>query len=296
VDPFSVLSYRLPTAFWFWDSLPGGPIAIFIAWLVLSTGAFVAGMRLAYRRVPVAFALPAAGVLASYLVYFGTSEMILFTEAWAAAVGIIAVAATVESFRSKAWRGWTLAAVALAILACSVRELMVYLPVAGVIAAVVAGGPQRRFRVSAWTGGLGLFAVAYVGHVVAIGGAVSGKQATAQVLVSGGLRFFAEAFSWATAITGGGAAMLALLGIMAAVGIWLAPDLRERWFLATTAALPLAAFLVFGNDARFADGTTTNYWGTIIVPVLVVLSPWAFAAVPGLVPRNGESERVQRSG
>jgi hypothetical protein len=211
-------------------------------------------------------------------------------------VGIIAVAAAVESFGSKAWRGWTLTAVALAILACLVRELMVYLPVAGVIAAVVAGGPQRRFRMSAWTGGLGLFAVAYVGHVVAIGGAVSGKQPTAQVLVSGGLRFFSEAFSWATAIIGGGAAMLALLGVMAAAGIWLTPDLRERWFLAIAAALPLAAFLVFGNDARFADGTTTNYWGTIIVPVLIVLSPWAFAAVPGVASKDRENERAQRSG
>ncbi len=143
MNPPSVISYRLPTAFWFWSSLPGGPLALIVAWLLVSTAAFAAGMWLAQRRVSVTFILPAAAALATYLIYFGTSSVVLFTEAWGAALGVIAVAAVVESFDSNAWRPWTLVGVAFALLACLVRELMVYLPVAGVIAAMIAGGPQR---------------------------------------------------------------------------------------------------------------------------------------------------------
>jgi hypothetical protein len=294
MDPPSVISYRLPTAFWFWASLPGGARAMFVAWLVVSTAALAAGVRLALHRVRPVFAIPAVAALATYLIYFGTRGSIFFVEAWAATLAIIAVAATVESFRSKAWRGWTLAAVAFAVLACLVRELMVYLPVAAVIAAIAAGGPQRRFRVLAWGAGLGVFAAAYLAHVVAIDGAVSGVGASL-ALSSGGLGFFADAFSWATAIIGGGAVVLVVYGIMAAAGIWFSPDPSERWFLAVAAALPLAAFLVFGNDARFENGTRTNYWGTVIVPVLIVLSPWAFATIPGLAPAKGDAARAGRS-
>jgi hypothetical protein len=293
-DPPSVMSYRLPTAFWLWTALPGGPVALSAAWLLVSTAAFAAGVRIALRRVPAAFAVPASAVLATYLIHFGTTVLILYTEEWAAALGIIAVAAAVESHHSTAWRGWTLVAVAFAVLACLVRELMVYVPVAGVIAALAAGGPQRRFRVVAWGAGLGVFAAAYLAHVVAIDGAVSGVGASL-ALSSGGLRFFADAFSWATNVIGGGAVVLALCAVMAAAGIWLAPDPGERWFLAVAAALPLAAFLVFGNDARFLTGVRINYWGTVIVPLLIVLSPWAFAAMPGLVPADHDAARARRS-
>lgn len=280
MDPPSVISYRLPTAFWFWTSLPGGPIAIIVAWLVVSTGALVAGVRLAAMRVPLAYTLPAAAGLATYLIYFGTATTIIFTEEWAAALGLVAVAAAVWSYRSDAWRAWTITAVALAVLACLFRELMLFLPAAGLVAAAVIGGPQRRFRMLAWGAGIVVFSAAYAAHAAAVGAAVSGLNT--QGFASGGLRFLADGFSWASEIIGGGAAVLALFAVMAAVGIWRVRDPGVRWFLAVTAALPLAVFLVLGNDARFDNGTSTNYWATIVVPVLIALSPWAFRAVPGL--------------
>ncbi len=120
---------------------------------------------------------------------------------------------------------------------------------------------------------------------MAIGGAVSGQR-TAQALSSGGPQFLANAFTWATDIIAGGAFVLVLYALMAGAGIWFVPSRCERWFLAIAAALPLAAFLVLGNDASFDSGASTNYWGTVIVPVLIVLAPWAFAAIPGLAPEG----------
>jgi hypothetical protein len=69
----------------------------------------------------------------------------------------------------------------------------------------------------------------------------------------------------------------------------------ERWFLALVAALPLSAFLVFGNDARWENGVSVNYWGTLIVPILIVLAPWAFAVVPGLARAEVDDAEAERS-
>jgi hypothetical protein len=294
MDPPSVFSYRLPTAFWFWRYLPGGPIAPFAAWLVLSTAVIAAVTRLTRHRVRLAVALPAAAAIASYLITFGTSVQVLLTEAWAASLGVLAVAAVVESYSSRHWRRWTLAAVSLALLACLTRELMVFLPVAGVAAALLVRDERGRFRAMAWGACLAAFASAYIAHIAAIGGAVSGVKA-ALAFSSGGLRFFADAFSWATEIIGGGAPVIVAFAVMAATGIWLTPDRGEKWFLALAAALPLTTFLLVGNDARdLTTGQTLNYWGTVVIPVLIALSPWGFAMIPGLAKRDSAAAKPRR--
>jgi hypothetical protein len=279
-DPPSVVSYRLPTAFWFWAALPGGPAAMFVAWLVLSTGALVSSVRIALHRLPVAFAIPAVAALTTYFVYNGTTTNVLLTEPWAAALGLLCVAAYIESFDSPSWQKWTVLAAAVALTACLVRELMVYVPVAGLLAALIAGGEQRRFRALAWGVALAVFAGAYALHVAAIGGAVSGV-ASERAFSSGGLAFLARAFFWGVKVVGGGGATVVTLAVMAAVGIVLLRERSQRVFLALAVALPFCAFLLFGNDAVDASGKATNYWGIVIVPLLIALSPWGFAAVPG---------------
>ena len=280
-DPPSVVSYRLPTAFWFWTALPGGPAAIFVAWLLLSTGALVASVRIAIRRVPVAFAIPAVAALTTYFVYYGTTTLVVLTEPWAAALGLLSVAAYIESFDSPNWRKWTVVAAALALTACLVRELMVYLPVAGLLAALVAEGEQRRFRALAWSAALAVFAGAYALHVAAINGVVSGV-ASEKAFSSGGPAFLARAFFWGVKIVGGGGATIVALAVLAIAGIVLLPGRSQRVFLALAVALPFGAFLLFGNDAVDSSGNATNYWGIVIVPLLIALSPWGFAAVPGV--------------
>jgi hypothetical protein len=285
-DPPSVISYRLPTAFWFWSALPGGPMAMFVAWLVLSTAALLATVRIVIHRLPAAFAIPAVAALATYFIYYGASTLITLTEPWAAALGILGVAAYIESFGSPHWRKWTVAAAAFALTACLVRELMVYVPVAGLLAALVAGGEQRRFRALAWGVVLAAFVGAYALHVAAIGGAVSGIGSS-QAFSSGGFAFLASAFSWGVDIVGGGAATIVTFVALAVLGIVLLRDHSERTFLALAVALPFVAFLFFGNDAVDIGGKATNYWGVVIVPLLIALSPWGFAAVPGVEMPSG---------
>jgi hypothetical protein len=278
-DPPSVASYRLPTAFWFWTALPGGSVAMFVAWLVLSTGALVASVRIALHRVPVAFAIPAVAALSTYFVYNGTTTLVLLTEPWAAALGLLAVAAYIESFDSPSWRTWTVLAAGVALTACLVRELMVYLPVAGLLAALIAGGEQRRFRALAWSIALAVFAAAYASHVAAIGEAVSGVGAE-KAFASGGFAFLTRAFFWGVKIVGGGGATVVTLSVLAVVGIVMLRERSERVFFALAVALPFCAFLLFGNDAVDSGGKATNYWGIVIVPLLIALSSWGFTALP----------------
>ena len=284
IDPPSIVSYRLPTAFWIWNGLPGGQWGIFVAWLLLTTAALAASVRIVVRRLPVVFAIPAVAALTTYFIYYGTTSCVLLTEAWGAAIGILCVAAYIESFDSPNWRKWTIAAAALALAACLVRELMVYLPVAGFIAAFVARREQRRFRALSWGAVLAAFSFAYALHVAAIGGAVSGVGSNL-AFSSGGVAFLVRAFAWGVQIVGGGAVTLVTLSALAALGIALTRDRAERVFLILAITLPFAAFLVFGNDAVDATGKAANYWGIVVVPLLIALSPWGFAVCVDSVQR-----------
>jgi hypothetical protein len=77
------------------------------------------------------------------------------------------------------------------------------------------------------------------------------------------------------------------LSVLAVVGIVLLRERSERAFLALAVALPFCAFLLFGNDAVDSGGKATNYWGIVIVPLLIALSPWGFAALPDVeIPRS----------
>lgn len=292
-DPSSVLSYRLPTFFWFWLAVPAKPWGIFAAWLVLATGALAAATWLAYLRVPMPFAVPAAGALASYLLYLGSTNAILATETWAAPLGVVAVALAVASYHRQRWVALSVAAVAVALLAALVRELMVYLLVAGIASAAFARREERVVRVVTWGSGIAVFAALYVVHAERVKGMLSHLQ-QASVFFQGGLHFLFETFSWASGYLGG-VWLPTVLAVLAVIGAAFAPSRAEKVLLLVATISPLVVFLILGNGATSDAGAPVNYWAPIVVPVLIALSPWAVAAVPGVVlPPEGHAATASR--
>jgi hypothetical protein len=293
MDPSSVLSYRLPTLFWFWRAVPGKPWGIVIAWLALASLTIATAVRLAGLRTVLPLGLIPASTLATYFIWVGTDQAIMMTETWAVPFACLCVMAGVESYREGRWRAWTVAAVVLAVLAAVTRELMVFLLLAGVLGSLFGPADKRRFQVTAWVSGIGAFAGLYALHALRIGSAVSHVQG-AGTFMQGGWAFAVAAFQWSSNFVGGGMWTLVVLCVMALIGAVLMPWSAEKAFVLLVVFAPLAAFLVFGNGAYDpTTGRAVNYWGPIVVPILVALSPWAFAALPDL--RADETDRSFQS-
>ncbi|HVP13906.1 MAG TPA: hypothetical protein VMS88_00100, partial [Terriglobales bacterium] len=276
-DPYSIAGYRLPTLFWFWRLLPGKPRSLVVALLALCTLAMAATARLAFARAPRALAVPAAALLAAYFLLPCTTNGLLMMEPWAACVGLISVACAAESHGPRGRTAWAAAAAATALLATLVRETMGFLLLAGLAASLRSPRLERRARLALWGAALGGFGLAYAAHAFAVAGAIS-RTGTLTSYLHGGLENLWLALSYATDFMGGPGTAL-LCGALAVAGGAAArePGLRAHLLVALLA--PTALLLVAGNRALLASGARINYWGPILVPLLVALAPLSAGAL-----------------
>jgi hypothetical protein len=167
----------------------------------------------------------------------------------------------------------------LALLATLVRETMGFLLLAGPVASLRAPPAERTRRLVVWGSALGLFALAYAAHALAIGGAVS-RTRTLSSYLQGGLESLWLALTYATDFMGGPWPAL-LCGALAIGGAAAAPAADSRAHLLFVVLAPLAINLLTGNRALQVSGVRINYWGVILVPILVAVAPWAAALVRG---------------
>jgi hypothetical protein len=287
--PDSVLSYRLPTLFYFLAAVPGGADGIVVALLLLVSGAVAAVVWLTAQRVRLPLAIPAAASLAAYFLYPLTRPSILYIEPWAATVSVIALACLVAADSGgEPARGRRLlvAGVALVVLAALLRELMVFLLVAGIAGAAFAPRAERRFRLGLWSGGTALVVVAYAAHAAAASAAGIAGRLGVSPWLSGGPLFAYYGLLWNNRYLGADAWFPIVLALAGLTGALLAPDRSRKALLTAACVLPLGAFLFFGNGATTGSGIPVNYWGAIVMPLLIALSPWAFAAIPGMARRG----------
>ena len=291
-DPASAISYRFPTLFWFWKLLPGKPLGIVLAMIVLSTIGILSGVWIVREQAHVAFAVPVAAVLAAYFLNPSTTNGMLYQEAWAVPLGLLGVALTVSSYVRRPMRRWLVAGVALAVLATLVRETMGYLIVAGALASLFAPAEERRFRVGAWLAGAAVVGVAFALHVQAVGDAVARDQTVAAWLNGGPASLWAG-LTWATTSIAG-AWVVPACAALALVGTAMARDRELRAYGLAAVVLALAMITVFGNDAINDFATLSgrvNYWGFISAPVLIAFAGWA----PAVALRAGRSQ-AERTG
>lgn len=277
--PWSVTDVRMPTLYWAWALLPDARWVV-VAFLVLASIATLAVAPLHASLIKTPLVIPGCAAVASYFLYFPWHFVIFATEEWAAALGVCALAAYAVSTRSSRWKSWTITAVALAAAAVLVREIMLFLPAAGLVSALFGDARQRRFRTVAWVGALAVVGASYVGHYVA---ARPYLHPTGRLTPAGrgGVRFMLLAFDFGTEFLGkGGLVPLALVALGFA-GAFVFPEVRQRVLVTTWLVATSVSFLFFGNNASVGPGVTQNYWGACILPALYALIPAAFVVLPG---------------
>lgn len=283
-DPFGVFSYRLPTLFWVWRALPPGDgsevLYSLLGFAALAIGSAYAVARRLGAGSAAVLAAPAVG---AYYLLPATTPYVLYADYPAMAIGLAAIAAYAE-FAARGKRAWLATSIALALSAALVREHMVYLLVAGGVAAVVAtrlGKPSAEDRTPArprhewayWAGALAVWAVAVAAHASRASGAIA-ESSSMDRWLNGGVDHL-----WATLTFGqlffraAPALPVALIaaGAIAAVS-YRGPAMRA--FLGFAVLAPFAGFLLVGNDGySSATMTRTGYWGVMAAPTAVALAP-----------------------
>ncbi len=289
-DPGEVFSYRLPTVFWFWQLLPAGSRGLVAGMLLVATGAVVGVAFGVSPWVRLPLAIPGAAAIAAYYIFHGTQTGITYVEPWASALAVMAVSVASLSFTSSRWRVWTVVSVALGVLSVLVRELMIFVPLAGLASAFISSPESRRFRSVAWGAGLGVFVLAYALHYLRVREALS-HVTDMSVFMTGGLNNLLLGLDYATKFLGRTAWFPTVLAMLGILGVLAASEKGARAFLGICAAAPLLLFMFAGNQAVNEEGIRTNYWGIMVVPILYAMGPAAFAFIPGVGVARRAGER-----
>lgn len=297
VPPSSVFGVRQPTIFVLWSSLPGWPRSVFWAFLVLATAAVFAAPWVSRRAVPAALGVFGAAAVAAYLLRISTEAGLLsLQEGWTGALAVVVFALFALAQDERRHRKAMAAAAALALLAMMLRELMLFLILAGLVASHFGARQQRRFDLLAWSAALAA-GLAYWGvHAVRAGSVFAGRTPDPSAWMGNG----AGVLNLLLGLTGSTIILnyhgwvpvaLAVVGI---VGALAQPDKQYRVFATLAVAMPLVGFLFVSNGALDPQHRiASNYWGAIVVPVLLALGPSAVSLLPSVSARRDDEGRFE---
>lgn len=294
INPTSMLGVRMPMIFEFWKVLPGWPQSALWALLILGSVAMVVAPLVVSRAVPPALGIAGAGGVAAYLLGYALMPSLLFlSEIWAGVFAVFVLAAFALSQRAGDRRGWMVTAAALAFLAAITRELMVFLLIAGVVAAWFGPASRRRFDLAVWAAPLLAFGAIWAVHLSVARHVVTTVKAVGFAwLAHGGIGNLMSGLVSSTWSVGSSwiPVGLAILGI---VGAFVQPDKQFRVFAVAVVVMPLIGFVFVGTDAVLgATGVAYNYWGAIVMPALFVLAPASLVFVPGMRAVHSADVRV----
>lgn len=281
--PNGVPGYRLPTLFYLWLLLPADGAAIpwlFLVFATLAVGsAFAIGAQLGPPRLAVLGAL----MVATAYLSIATSSFVVFVDGWAMALTLAGLALFIASVRSASTKLLWVAMFVL-LLAAVFREILIYPMLLAAASVVMLPMGQRLKQLWPWLAGFGIFGVIYAAHALAIGGRVD-QAGTVGFWLHGGLahmaatlRFFEQLFAGSPWFV----PMLVLAGLAGAVTM-VPSQKRLGLFLVAAIAVPHVAFLFFGGTGRdLITGSVGGYWGMLVVPIALALSPVAIGRVLGL--------------
>lgn len=275
IPPRSPMYFRLPTLLPALGFLPSGR-SVLLAYLVLASTAVLSVPLLLTSAVRPALAVPGAAAVASYLLFFSAQLVILYSEPWAACFGLISVALWAASLRAVRWRSLAVLSALAATGAALIRELALFLPAAGFFSAARSSSKERRIRALVWILPVAAFAVVYGMHVHAVQPYLSPGDGVSAYLRGGPLKVLG-ALTYGSTLLGDRPAVVAAFCVLGLLGVAALPDPRLRTFATWAVTLPLGFFMLFGNEA--VDATRffqVNYWGAVVQPLLLALSPAAF--------------------
>lgn len=277
VPPEGAMGWRLPTVFLLWKLLlkpeARGIIQLFVLGATL---ALVSAFLFAGRFLDPALALLSSILLAPYFLYGAVTMWFPFPEYWGSFFGIYAVALFVnrDAFLWYPEKLLGISVSTLAFLAASIREHMLYIVLAGLLA---CGFAKRVRSLWIWIPPIVGFAVLYIGHYLE-----AGRYYDAGALVGfspwwlhGGIRWIREVTSFGLAFYPRRSFYPFAILVFAAIGAQLVSDRQIRLFLTLILAIPLVTFAFFGRQ-------WSEYWGAVFMPLAFMSAPLIFLLFPGL--------------
>jgi hypothetical protein len=259
----SPFNYREPLLFEVWKLLPGERASDVLGWFVVwSLLTLIASFWLASSLAETGVALLAPIVLVRFFDFLWWSDLSWFTlmEVWAVGLGIAALAALL--------RGRWIASLVLLALAIGVRELMVVLIPAWLVAWWLLGDRARRDQL--WwmpVGAVGAPAALLAVHILSVP-RLSAGGAGVGAWLHGGLAEFLGALQYGWSASAHGSAPMAFAIVLAALGAALVtrPEWRRGALVAAVAA-PATFLLVVSG------GISWVYWGAIFTPIAASMAP-----------------------
>jgi hypothetical protein len=266
----SPFSYRPPTLYVLLSLLPASGFALLTAMMLACSLGVVCAYLLAREFVPVSLALASAIVLAAMLSGYGTMNL-LDAESWAGIAALASVTAFVMARRRPAHeRALQLAAVALAVLATALRELMAPLLVLGLIATLTTAETRRSRAWIAWAGGLAVAVAGLAAHWLAAartfagysGRDVAGSWVSANGAGLLGALKYAAVHAWVLP-----AVCWVLLALGAFGSVIASRDLPTRVVLGGVALGGPLALVFVHPPGETTTGVAPGYWGDMVIPV-----------------------------
>jgi hypothetical protein len=287
-DPPTIISVREPLLPDLLVKLPGGMRGPIWGLTLLASVAIVAAIALPRNLADPSVRCVSVVAVAAYLLAFTTTPLVIGFEAWGACLGVLSAALfaiSMERTAADSRRHWLLiVAAALAVLAVAVREIMIFLPVAGLAAAFFAEKNRRRFDVSVWGAALAGSLAVWGLHALAARGIITPSDVLRkQAAVFGGFGNVVAAIKYAAFYITTYRPLLVVLALLGIAGAFLQRERQYRVFMVICLLLPLVTFFFAWNSAIDAPtGAQVNYWGVVMGPLLFAMIPAVLGAIPGV--------------
>jgi hypothetical protein len=272
--PTTVVAYRLPTMYWLWKLLPPDAFLIEIVFLAFASigcvaAAFITGQMVGTRYAPLSVAALAAFAMGSAITVYVT-----YIDLPAASIALVGVALFLRaSITNRTWVLW--AAAAVMTLAALTREILIYFVILAALASLFAPSGNRLRRVIPWLASLGIFAVGYAAHAVAIHNVMHATTTTLSY-VKGSPAFALDSIRrFSDVMQAGGIVLPTLfaLGVLGAVAAWKRAGRVFAIFAIVALLAPILGMMKLGNPGIDALGHQVNYWGNLFDPLALALWP-----------------------
>ncbi len=272
--PTTVVAYRLPTMYWLWKLLPTDAFLIEVVFLAFASVGCVAAAFITGQMIGTRFAPLSAAALAAFAMGSAITVYVTYIDLPAASVALVAIALFLRAtITGRTWLLWAAAAVMTA--AALTREILVYFVVLAALASLFAPSGSRLKRVIPWLASLGIFAVGYAAHAVAIHNVMHATTTTLSY-VKGSPAFALDSIRrFSDVMQAGGIVLPTLfaLGVLGAVAAWKRVGRVFAIFAVVALLAPILGMMKLGNPGIDVLGHEVNYWGNLFDPLALALWP-----------------------
>lgn len=254
--PPVVFGWRLPTIFYIWSLLlPANGAYLNLAFTVSSLVCLIAVYLVVKKFVEASLALIAPFLLAPYLLYGVKTWWFPFPEYWG--MFFVVLCLVFYCYDKQ------ILSIIFALLAVLVKELFLFLPVAGLLAGFYL---RDRRRILLWCIPLIGFMFQFSFHYYAVKPYLQPTPFDISAWTHGGWNYFKMTAIFGMAPFARGIIMRWVFLLMATLGVTQLPK-KERLFFGGLLLLPILAFLLVGT------GKWGGYWGIIYMPFALIYVP-----------------------